>query len=814
MNQPLINIINSCKTRSPHYLRNQQTAYIPRIEKDQIEYTVNKYTLDDKIYPVDRDAICIKLSYLRFSHNANYNTIKPFQNRRSSFEYLVSKNLLYPFMLFINDRFIPWKFISVIMDGNNYYLYIDFQTDYDKTFIQLCNTYEFMYTVSLPGYAKYITNENNDSELQPLFSFNKDGFFNIDNPEYLFVPYEELKNILYNTFSSRIGVKAYKLLNSSDVKLSRDNVFLFVDGKLDIANRWEYKVRSGTRETITLEDKTFYIMDLKNRFPDNAIEPSHEIKFDSTLITIDDGQNPDNKNYQFVIFINTNYTESADNISKLSLDYLQNYLIDNSYTEEHINRRQEFSLSMNRNKNYRENVLEAINTIMKYNGSLLNSTIQNNSNISIEEYNGEWIMANTRDDGTIRIPRSHNGTEDEFFIVLHNGELYQYFSNCYYMNNYFIIPIQGVNYDDTFELIRFCDVNNNAIGITVNKDDVFSPIIVNDSAVLFCTETNEPNAYNFPNDGLQHFPVEYSLETDEVTGMVKIVFKDEFYYGKRLKLAYKNRFVHSTFKIGENHPYDEYMIDLRDRFMYCPEYYGYMVFYNGRRLSTDKYRLVLPVKPSTPFYDFKLYTTIPAKAGDRIDVFYVPGLINDVKADIDNQGLITVPKSDINYCLSSNTYMVWANGKKIPKSYITDIDSLSIKLIKDIKSTSDVYIMKYIPDIDSIVEAFVDNPTIHWDDIINNEDMYDMLGLDKSFEVTDTEPPIAGYKFSIKALMNELIRNEFVSNPNVDATRPFIYDYLEIDDSAVDGYDESGNILLSAMDANSENELPIPREVL
>ena len=56
------NQIEVCRTKSADLLISQQKVYIPRLEKDQIEYIMPKYIIDGQAYLVPQfTQLCIKL---------------------------------------------------------------------------------------------------------------------------------------------------------------------------------------------------------------------------------------------------------------------------------------------------------------------------------------------------------------------------------------------------------------------------------------------------------------------------------------------------------------------------------------------------------------------------------------------------------------------------------------------------------------------------------------------------------------------------------------------------------------------------------
>ena len=47
---------------------------------------------------------------------------------------------------------------------------------------------------------------------------------------------------------------------------------------------------------------------------------------------------------------------------------------------------------------------------------------------------------------------------------------------------------------------------------------------------------------------------------------------------------------------------------------------------------------------------------------------------------------------------------------------------------------------------------------------------------------------------------------------NVDTTEPFVYDYTDVDKTAIEGQDSGGNNLLMAGDSNRTDNIDVPRE--
>ena len=337
--------------------------------------------------------------------------------------------------------------------------------------------------------------------------------------------------------------------------------------------------------------------------PEGELTPNPKIRFDSSLLTIGDGHPTDPSDtarLDFGVFINTKYTPTVDNINKTDLNGLAPYIKEHNLgnTPEFLpDLQQPFEMAMDRKKYYDENVADAIKTMLSYNASLFNKVIEESSDLIIEEHDGAWLMEALREDGTVAMSRYHNNMVDEYIIVLVNGLLYKYYSMIKYKVNQFLMPVQSIEPDDKVELLRFQNVNNFEGKITVQEDEGFIPRssdYINENMILFSPELHGDDLpYDFPKNGLQHFPVEYSLEYDE-QGNIKIILADHFYYGKELTVVFKNRFRHYRYHMKTPTVPEKFTVDLGNKFMYCHDYTKFLVFYNGRRLSTEQYRLTLP----------------------------------------------------------------------------------------------------------------------------------------------------------------------------------------------------------------------------
>lgn len=742
---------------------------------------------------------------------------------------------------------------------------------YDERFGNLIRNPRYAQIVSIPDYIGYTSDFSTlaeDKKPTPdeiIFAFDFNGKYNIDKPEYVY--YFKGARTIYNTVTKTwaaetprmylarysadgIGVSAAPVLdNVTDVEMDKSNVFLFTNGLLTtgdisvlkiakeieidleiniigtydsaddlesvVANTGDYakvgdayyRYNGYSWKYMDFIRKTISGQDIEEIVVSEPIGTNPEIRFDSTLLTINNGENHNADNYNICVFVNRKYDASVDNIVPFEAAPL-------SEVVDSINKGGDapewfeaantpFQFKMDRTKTYEENVADAIRYMMQYNPAFFGTTVYNKSRLDVEEKNTEWIYAYMSDQGVLSIPRRHYDGDDECIVLLVNGEIYSYMSASSYIANEFIVPINGIESTDNIELWRFKGINNNTYDIVVDEADGFknySPSIINNDMVLF-SPTPDVDYFDFSGESLQQFPVEYSLETD-ADGKIKISLANSFYYDKPLTVAYKSRYVHYTYRPTQSMP--DFAINLGNSFKYCHDMKRYNVFYNGRRIDPSKYRLVVPNSPTLPFVQFKLYMSIPVVPGDRVDVIYSPIQFEDIVIypTIPTSGDLVIEKDIVDYILNPHLYMVWVNGKKIPNSSIAVIDSTHMRIMSNEKSVEYVAITKQIPSIEEIADAFHENESL-WDSVtkqLSDEEIEQFFGIPAG-SLSANESSIVANAVDNKQVMYELVREEYLNNFRVDTTEPFLYDY---EDKTLVGEDGIINVADAGVDDNIE----------
>lgn len=772
--------IDQLRSESSASMLQQQLCGIPHFINDIFFKFSTEYLVDGTRTLVGDNQFCIQLHYLP-TRIIKEEYLLEFNNSIEPMMKQIDDYIINPFLLFINGRFIKWSNITIVSQQLHYYLlingandeYLDLIAEYENGNFEV-NVIYLPFNVDYTESGKYITSRS-------IFTFNNDGTYATD--EFCDIVIDTKSNHLYiDEWESSTDIDGFLTMVDRSWKLFPENIIIFRNNKLD------------TKSTV---------------------------KADGSIITVfdEDGKIFNTDNLSLKLFYHTRCNPSHDNINKVLPEKLQKYVQKINKGEEvpeFINNLlKPFELDYNGGYGigYEANITEAAKTIMQYNSDLFNQIYAANTSLEIWHKKGSWVKAHRDANGYFTIPRRHTRDRDGFIMMLVNGELYKYYYTHTYETNRFICTTQDIEDEDDVELLFFKDVKNDILDITVNENDGFtrySKRYRNDKMYMFHSESNDDYFY-FPDDGDQDFNVSYSLEYNS-DGDAKIVLDNSFYYGKKMTLAYKNQFRYFRYQFPDDDAsIDDIVVPLGQNFRYCPDYSKYMVFINGRYMSTDQYRLILPVKTTTPFYTYDIYLTRKINPGDVLEVFYVPVLINDIVTydQIETSGEIVVDTSKLTYNLNTDLYMVWVNGKKVPKDNILNLTRNKIKIDTNVNSVHTVCVTKYIDDVDYLTDVFTENESL-WDSILNQmsaEEICTMLGID-NITIEDNED-YYHENYPILSVMWEIIRDYYLGNSHVDTSEGFIYDYLDEDvlAASVEGRDSSGTIVVPAYDSNREDTI-------
>ena len=778
----------------------QQLFAIPR-RSSMIDGQVFTYYVGDRRrVAVDfTKEICLHLRYLRTKSLTPRQYLR-FQESTTPMVDLVEHGFIYPFLLFIDGYMIPWEYITIIVSQERYDLLIK---DMPAEFFDQINGPDGIIhdpqAIDLPDAIVYSVNG-----LNPPPVIDENTLFAFDSMGKLTKNANEATYILQNDYTGYTKVTDVEFdrqeptfffsydRNDNQYKYFKENMFVFANGRLD---------ESANPEVLATAVKLW----------DN--NPAPESDEDPIFLRI---------------FHNTKWvTDTRDNISRIDITNIniQYGILTSLKNPEYEPRYMStvkipFDVELSTQKPYAENKANALDTFAQYDSAIFNDVYKSKSRYYVLQVDGMWVDQHRDEEGYFRIPRRFQDGIDYYVIVMVNGTLFQYYRNHFYKGGYFYCPVQSIELEDTVEFIFFKDADNYEIASKVYEDDPYLNLdktIYDSDLRIFSKELSPENSYfSYPDDGLQIFPVDYYIEhenDDENNPNIRIRFNHDFYYGKDIMITSARRFKYFLFNVDEDASDTQlFSIDFGTTFKYCNEYDKFLVFYNGRRLINDYYRLIMPYKYTTPFYKAMIYLCFPFKAGDRLEVFYLPNHFVDVhvQPEVSPDGIVPLSKMEIPTAIDKDMCIVWSNCKKIPKDGIMNIDNTHLQITQDLTSKHDVRVSMMLNDSDIDPEyrdRFIVNDS-YWDQTVRYYgNVHQLLDITPPV-IEDTDPPLIEDVIPINALLNEIIRDWYVTNVAVDVTNPFFYDY---DPSTTVDYDPGGNALLSLSDSNVAENLPVDR---
>lgn len=765
----------------------QQLFAIPRRDNEMIDKQVFYYYVGDRRrVAVDfTKEICFHLNYLRIKSLTAEQYLR-LQESTTPMEDLINAGLINPFLLFVGGHFIPWENITIICSQERYDLLI---SGLNEEFFDAINgvdgIVESVYVLALPDNIEY-RQGGFPIDGQTLFAFDDFGRFVKDGFAYITIQNFE-NNVELLDFQNPTESR-FLFAEDPTYKYFPENVFMFNDG-------------------LYLGDATCNIL--------------------GTAIQLFDGTIPETYTDLFVRIVHNTklVTPTYDHMRKLNMENTKEDIFKTLSGEEPVGYmeliKESFDPKYDTSISAAQNNSNILDYLAKYDSSLFNKVYNSNKSFIELEVSGAWILAHRDEDGYLKIPRRFQDGVNYYIILMVNGELYKYYRNHFYKYSYFYCPVQDIVEDDRAEIWYFKNASNFEFETTISEDQPFMALdqgLYNEYMKIFCKDTTD-TYFSFPADGDQMFPVDYHLEFEDGNKKkLRIRFEDDFYYGKKVYLSSSRRFQYFLFSVEDTSDEWYYSIDLGEKFKYCNQYDHYIVFFNGKRMINDLYRLVLPYRTTTPFTKAMLYSCVPIRPGDRVEVFYIPNHFVDIydksaALDVPENGLITIDKSLLGFSLDKDLCSVWVNSKKLPSHYLKNISSTKMQIVADLSSTKDVRITTMIGEEDFIDEFKTRFQSVdsNWDKAVDlHGNPAELMGYDIP-TITDTEEDAFPEIIPTVAIMNEIIRDWYVSNAIVDTTGPFLYDYDDVDQSAIIGTDSAGNTLLAGLDSNREDSLDIER---
>ena len=829
--QRVIDTVESLIHNTTGRIKDVQSNLIPFYNTGVIKH-VNSYRMYNVPYMAESDyQTIILVSDLKFKNSATPQKYRGVWKARMRDVYL--NNVIHPFLLFVNGKFVKWSNIEIVNDVHYTYIIANnvYYPDVEKIDI-----------IQIPFNIFYNENGNITENTKIMFRFDENGLLS-DIGETIISYDETISDIHMDSFDAPLGnIRGWDILNIKDnIKLFPENLIIFKNGLLyrdaniviDPMN--VLSIDNGESKGM-VDGRAFY--DINSNIPKNNVYQFHGNDYISELMKNAQLSEPEDVPYY---------------VTKLREDF-------------------NFDFEYSIDKSYEQNILDSINYIYNYNPQLLYPA--HTSPIIIRSWTGKQVKELLDENSNLVMIRDKYDNHQTYILPFLNGELYKYHDQIIYNLSTFTLPIYGeLADDDLLEIIYFKNVDNATIIGHVTQEDPLVSLdgyIDRDDLLVYADRHHD---MKFPTIGFNSrlaYRIDYTW--DEETKAMS--FEDDYYYGRDLAFVSKNRFIYIGYNIRKNC----FKFQLSDEFKYCDNQKQFMVFINGRKLSQDEFNITI-LKNTRPFDDLFIYTAKALHPGDKLDVFYVPypiegmymfksvdeydtkitteeGVLTydipvpyksflqeggvfvltsgtrDVGIDdtsyivdidtntitfvegtvlpetlvfkmkykhpkgFDESGYIYLNKDKLPVPFCKELYMVFVNGKKVPNDKIYNISSDCVRITTDIKSTYDVSVMMYRDIITDLV-GLMNTNTASIDQLVNSIDEQELNKLNATFNtITDTEEHfvIDAQKISI---INEIVR-DFWMRPGINQGVPFLYDY---DTDAFVAKDGGDNWVIPAMDA-------------
>lgn len=560
--------------------------------------------------------------------------------------------------------------------------------------------------------------------------------------------------------------------------------------------------------------------------PECIIEPHS-----SNIFTID---NIDKNNYTIMMFnpamIETVITQSDNFINK---DYFINKLLNyvkSSNKDSDIGKLlflsgENLNYSYSDKLLYEENYNNGFEAIMDFNPLLFNdltkTTIKSTVVYGRIANNSLTFDLGTENRKGLKIPRYKYKDHETYVIIFLNGELIENYSEMYVSSNYFFLPIdKEFANGDVIEFLFFTYCDNNEIHFNITDNMISKLGDVEEDAELRTSELFKEYIRpedikifaDYPEDIMiykdlieKRNDIAFNISYRKVKNGNLYLFKDAITNKSSEFIAVSSRkFIYERLYVDQK----AYRIKLGERFRYCDNQKQYLLFINGRRMEDDSFFITVP-KYSRPFWSIYLYTRKFVGPDDRIEIFYVPEELYNINTDehpitFSDNGYIETEKNYLEVPCNGDFYLYFVNGKKIPSSDIIPIDSYTARLKSDTKTLLRFNVNPiYRTTNDAIIEYMKSDELSKYDQLIKYiKDTFGCSELNSLFNsyvnMSDIEEDAIWRNVDRIAIINEIVRDFWVSSGFAYNEQPFVYDY-ELDEIIIKDHDV---YMLPSLDAN------------
>ena len=430
----------------------------------------------------------------------------------------------------------------------------------------------------------------------------------------------------------------------------------------------------------------------------------------------------------------------------------------------------------------------------------------------------------------LKIPRKYKDHES-YALVFVNGELIETYSDMIVFPNYLFIPVdKEFAIFDSVEILFFNDINNNELRFTLDpiKDSLISVGSKYELSDIGLFEgifdVNELSLFVDYPSGILSYPTLVRPKND-LAFKISNISNNKAYINSfaldsddtEITACSTRKFIYQNIHVENK----AYKIKIDKRFKYCNNQRQYMLFINGRKMLDDSFLITIP-SVTRPFTGLYLYVSNFVGPEDRVELFYVPSDILDLyteieddSAELQENGYIEINRQYLDVPLTKENYLFFINGKKISNRDIINISSDTVRISKDELSTGNLSIIPiYNTDkvVYSVKELLKSDKYSVYENIINYIKNNETVGydeLDRLFntfvKMTNIEKDLVKPNVRRIAIINEIIRDFWVTSGYDYATKPFIYDYYKDEFMYKD---DNGNYISPALDANPEINIP------
>lgn len=668
--------------------------YLPMSYNNFNEYqkavSINEWKLDyfyKRNFYIDKNdkmnyktnGLLIEVSSLNFKKNYryknNYVNMKPLLN-------CISSNYVYPFLLFINNKFIKWSDIKISTSYRYTYLYIE--SEPDNTIIDSIKIYNLPFRCKLYENISYPlpTVDKNGIPIEKIISFNNDGSIITDyethnNISVLFILNENNRYIIDTGFFAA-NYSPFALYDNNSVYIMND-----ISYEYNITSSNVLFIHNGVIDNTTNIEV----------YADNTIkidtENIIEIEGNGYIIVFDTLKN---NNYNTIMKYN--------NIPKESIFY---YIIENNSTES------EATKILSKKFNISKDDEDFYASLADYDPIFYADLFKNDNDADIDRITTYNSISSKNS-----IPYGLDNSNKEMgLMIFKNGELqpYDIKDNSVYLK-------EDVEMSE-IDLIRFKHIQNIVANGKTPSDET-SGIELSE---YFLDIDNIGISIKSPNDGTNSmyiYPIDdiyINIDNDE--GSMRIDTDNKLYieanddhnyiFNRDCKFYTTNQFRYNHFQINKETIDLGYFLLPKD-FDQCNNFDRYMVFYNGRLMLKSNYIITLYNK-NKPYYNQRLYPLMKMTEGDTVDLFYIPydriEYVYDEELNITGDVII----SDIDNLkapLCKELSLIFINGRLISNDNISNITKKSIKILNS-DSINHLIIISFIKYNDELMEYIRDN---------------------------------------------------------------------------------------------------------